>query len=186
MSPKLSIVSWKTPHMLLADELGSRTHSIIGVYSCRLHYSTSSSRFSSSLIKTNTNTQGLLLQDLNSLRFPTAGQSLLSDFPAALQKRFSSSQKRSRDVRVLSRKETQNLGKGVKNVRRSSEKAGEKPNAKESNGEATKEIPEEEEKQLTLYQRFKKTYKEHGKVLVGVHIATSIVWFGSFYTAASL
>ncbi|XP_021348165.1 protein FAM210A-like isoform X2 [Mizuhopecten yessoensis] len=35
--------------------------------------------------------------------------------------------------------------------------------------------------QLTLIQRFKKTYKEHGKVLVAVHVLTSCVWFGSFY-----
>uniref|UniRef100_A0A0B7BD78 DUF1279 domain-containing protein n=2 Tax=Arion vulgaris TaxID=1028688 RepID=A0A0B7BD78_9EUPU len=40
-------------------------------------------------------------------------------------------------------------------------------------------------KKLTLYQRFKKTYKEHGKVLVGVHLITSAVWFGSFYALAS-
>ena len=38
---------------------------------------------------------------------------------------------------------------------------------------------------LTVFQRFKKTYKEHGKVLVCVHIATSVVWFGSFYMIAS-
>lgn len=37
---------------------------------------------------------------------------------------------------------------------------------------------------LTLYQRFKKTYKEHGKILVAVHILTSTVWLGSFYTLA--
>ncbi|XP_033754795.1 protein FAM210A-like [Pecten maximus] len=35
--------------------------------------------------------------------------------------------------------------------------------------------------QLSLVQRFKKTYKEHGKVLIGVHLLTSCVWFGSFY-----
>uniref|UniRef100_A0A0B7AJ99 DUF1279 domain-containing protein n=1 Tax=Arion vulgaris TaxID=1028688 RepID=A0A0B7AJ99_9EUPU len=37
---------------------------------------------------------------------------------------------------------------------------------------------------LTLYQRFKKTYKEHGKILVAVHLVTSAVWFGSFYATA--
>lgn len=39
-------------------------------------------------------------------------------------------------------------------------------------------------KKLTLYQRFKKTYKEHGKILIVVHLLTSAVWFGSFYTVA--
>ncbi|BFZ19778.1 hypothetical protein BsWGS_22816 [Bradybaena similaris] len=39
-------------------------------------------------------------------------------------------------------------------------------------------------KKLTLYQRFKKTYKEHGKILIVVHLLTSAVWFGSFYTIA--
>ncbi len=42
----------------------------------------------------------------------------------------------------------------------------------------------QEEKSLTIYQRFKQAYKEYGKVLIGVHVATSIVWFGSFYYAA--
>ena len=40
------------------------------------------------------------------------------------------------------------------------------------------------DKQLSVFQRFKKAYKEHGKVLVAVHIATSIVWYSSFYLAA--
>ncbi|XP_022343191.2 uncharacterized protein LOC111136550 [Crassostrea virginica] len=38
---------------------------------------------------------------------------------------------------------------------------------------------------LSIFQRFKKTYKEHGKVLVGVHVATSLVWYGSFYLILS-
>lgn len=42
----------------------------------------------------------------------------------------------------------------------------------------------EEESQLTLMQRFKKTYKEHAKVLVAVHLVTSCVWFGTFFYAA--
>lgn len=39
------------------------------------------------------------------------------------------------------------------------------------------------EQTLSIFQRFKKAYKEHGKILVAVHVATSIVWFGSFYFA---
>ena len=45
---------------------------------------------------------------------------------------------------------------------------------------ATKEVCEEK---LSIFKRFKRAYKEHGKVLVAVHVATSIVWYGSFYAA---
>ena len=38
----------------------------------------------------------------------------------------------------------------------------------------------------SIIQRFKETYKEHGKILIMIHIATSIVWFSVFYTAAWL
>ncbi|CAG5120736.1 unnamed protein product [Candidula unifasciata] len=50
--------------------------------------------------------------------------------------------------------------------------------------ENTNSSESEPVQKLTLYQRFKKTYKEHGKVLVAVHLLTSTVWFGSFYTLA--
>ncbi len=39
----------------------------------------------------------------------------------------------------------------------------------------------EPEKNLTIYQRFKETYKTHGKILVGVHVVTSVCWFGGFF-----
>lgn len=35
-----------------------------------------------------------------------------------------------------------------------------------------------------LLQRFRQTYKEYGKVLVGVHIFTSCIWATSFYYVA--
>lgn len=41
--------------------------------------------------------------------------------------------------------------------------------------------PADTEQKLSIFQRFKKTYKEHGKVLIGVHLITSTIWFGSFY-----
>ncbi|CAL1533270.1 unnamed protein product [Lymnaea stagnalis] len=44
--------------------------------------------------------------------------------------------------------------------------------------------PPDTPKKLSLYQRFKQTYKEHGKILIGVHLVTSAAWFGSFYVAA--
>ena len=40
------------------------------------------------------------------------------------------------------------------------------------------------EENVGIFQRFKNAYKEYGKVLVGVHVATSTVWFGAFYYAA--
>ncbi|XP_060081855.1 protein FAM210A-like [Ylistrum balloti] len=59
---------------------------------------------------------------------------------------------------------------------------------KQKSTEEIKTTPEEgennlkePEEKLTLVQRFKKTYKEHGKVLIGVHLVTSCVWFGTFY-----
>lgn len=42
-----------------------------------------------------------------------------------------------------------------------------------------------ETEKLSILQRFKKTYKEHGKVLVGVHVVTSLMWYGSFYLTLS-
>ena len=41
-----------------------------------------------------------------------------------------------------------------------------------------------DEKPKGIFQRFKDAYKEYGKVLVCVHVATSAVWLGSFYYAA--
>ena len=35
-----------------------------------------------------------------------------------------------------------------------------------------------------LYQRFKRTFQQYGKVMIPVHIATSSVWVGVFYYAA--
>lgn len=55
-----------------------------------------------------------------------------------------------------------------------------KPNGTDAPATAAKAEPEK----LSIYQRFKRTYKEHGKILVAVHVATSIVWYGSFYVAA--
>ncbi|KAF5907745.1 protein FAM, partial [Clarias magur] len=41
-----------------------------------------------------------------------------------------------------------------------------------------------QDKSIGLVQRFKKTFKQYGKVMVPVHIVTSTVWFGTFYYAA--
>ncbi|NXD68188.1 F210A protein, partial [Eolophus roseicapillus] len=41
-----------------------------------------------------------------------------------------------------------------------------------------------QDKSISLAQRFKKTFKQYGKVMIPVHLLTSTVWFGSFYYAA--
>uniref|UniRef100_A0A8C6S824 Family with sequence similarity 210 member Ab n=1 Tax=Neogobius melanostomus TaxID=47308 RepID=A0A8C6S824_9GOBI len=37
---------------------------------------------------------------------------------------------------------------------------------------------------IGLFQRFKRTFKQYGKVMIPVHLVTSSVWFGTFYYAA--
>ncbi|CAL1610461.1 unnamed protein product [Knipowitschia caucasica] len=37
---------------------------------------------------------------------------------------------------------------------------------------------------MGLFQRFKKTFKQYGKVMIPVHLVTSSAWFGTFYYAA--
>ncbi|XP_063042006.1 uncharacterized protein C18orf19 homolog A [Engraulis encrasicolus] len=46
------------------------------------------------------------------------------------------------------------------------------------------EIDPLQDKSIGLVQRFKKTFKQYGKVMIPVHLLTSSVWFGSFYYAA--
>lgn len=41
-----------------------------------------------------------------------------------------------------------------------------------------------QDKSIGLFQRFKKTFKQYGKVLIPVHLVTSTFWFGTFYYAA--
>ncbi|XP_038664562.1 uncharacterized protein C18orf19 homolog A [Scyliorhinus canicula] len=53
------------------------------------------------------------------------------------------------------------------------------------NQEATlgKRIPSKNPS-IGLFQRFKRTCKQYGKVLIPVHLLTSTMWFGAFYYAA--
>ncbi|XP_029959126.1 uncharacterized protein C18orf19 homolog B [Salarias fasciatus] len=46
------------------------------------------------------------------------------------------------------------------------------------------EVDPLQDKSIGLVQRFKKTFKQYGKVLIPVHLLTSTVWFGTFYYAA--
>uniref|UniRef100_A0A8C4Y9P7 Family with sequence similarity 210 member A n=1 Tax=Gopherus evgoodei TaxID=1825980 RepID=A0A8C4Y9P7_9SAUR len=41
-----------------------------------------------------------------------------------------------------------------------------------------------QDKSISLFQRFKRTFKQYGKVMIPLHLLTSSVWFGSFYYAA--
>lgn len=50
--------------------------------------------------------------------------------------------------------------------------------------EAGLEVDPLQDKSIGLFQRFKKTFKQYGKVLIPVHLVTSSVWFGTFYYAA--
>nr|CAH7712210.1 unnamed protein product [Callosobruchus chinensis] len=45
-------------------------------------------------------------------------------------------------------------------------------------------VPAEETEKLTLFQKFKKMYRDYWYVLVPVHLVTSAFWFGGFYYAA--
>uniref|UniRef100_A0A336MH59 CSON014723 protein n=1 Tax=Culicoides sonorensis TaxID=179676 RepID=A0A336MH59_CULSO len=69
--------------------------------------------------------------------------------------------------------------------------AGSRPSSqKESDDklkDGTKEnipLPGDEFANLGLFAKFKKMYKEYWYVLVPVHLATSAVWFGTFYYAS--
>lgn len=57
----------------------------------------------------------------------------------------------------------------------------------EQRGEAgpdAAEVDPLQDKSIGLVQRFKKTFKQYGKVMIPVHLVTSSVWFGTFYYAA--
>lgn len=46
------------------------------------------------------------------------------------------------------------------------------------------EVDPLQDKSIGLFQRFKRTLKQYGKVMIPVHLLTSSVWFGTFYYAA--
>ncbi|XP_020494127.1 uncharacterized protein C18orf19 homolog B [Labrus bergylta] len=57
----------------------------------------------------------------------------------------------------------------------------------EQEREAVPEVAEVDplqDKSIGLVQRFKRTFKQYGKVMIPVHLLTSSVWFGTFYYAA--
>ncbi|XP_013866307.1 uncharacterized protein C18orf19 homolog B [Austrofundulus limnaeus] len=47
------------------------------------------------------------------------------------------------------------------------------------------EVDPLQDKSIGLFQRFKKTFKQYGKVMIPVHLLTSTIWFGTFYYAAT-
>ncbi|MEQ2296968.1 hypothetical protein AMECASPLE_029997 [Ameca splendens] len=54
-----------------------------------------------------------------------------------------------------------------------------------SKGEAeSADVDPLQDKSIGLFQRFKKTFKQYGKVMIPVHLATSSIWLGTFYYAA--
>lgn len=48
----------------------------------------------------------------------------------------------------------------------------------------TPEVDPLQDKSIGLFQRFKRTFKQYGKVMIPLHLLTSSVWFGTFYYAA--
>lgn len=46
------------------------------------------------------------------------------------------------------------------------------------------EVDPLQDKSIGLVQRFKRTFKQYGKVMIPVHLVTSSFWFGTFYYAA--
>ncbi|XP_061738270.1 uncharacterized protein C18orf19 homolog A-like [Nerophis ophidion] len=50
--------------------------------------------------------------------------------------------------------------------------------------ETVEEVDPLQDKSIGLVQRFKKTFKQYGKVMIPVHLLTSSMWFGTFYYAA--
>ncbi|KAM6935136.1 protein FAM210A-like isoform 1-T2 [Lycodopsis pacificus] len=55
---------------------------------------------------------------------------------------------------------------------------------KEEAGSDAVEVDPLQDKSIGLVQRFKRTFKQYGKVMIPVHLMTSSVWFGTFYYAA--
>lgn len=57
-------------------------------------------------------------------------------------------------------------------------------NINEDRREETDHEKEKELGKLTLFQKFKKMYRDYWYVLVPVHLVSSAAWFGSFYYMA--
>lgn len=94
----------------------------------------------------------------------------------------------------------------LSNVQSQKQDVQSNPSAQELGYEARKEVKEEvlsedtlqrnpvstgpvetdplQDKSIGLFQRFKKTFKQYGKVMIPVHLVTSSMWFGTFYYAA--
>lgn len=58
------------------------------------------------------------------------------------------------------------------------------PPAPTSDEREAMDIDPLQDKSMGLFQRFKRTFKQYGKVMIPVHLVTSSVWFGTFYYAA--
>ncbi|XP_066480994.1 protein FAM210A [Tiliqua scincoides] len=90
-------------------------------------------------------------------------------------------------------KEGESLGKVLSPPEDSHLKAPKKETLTTSAGNLAQGAPTEphseeldplQDKSISLVQRFKKTLKQYGKVLIPVHLLTSSLWFGAFYYAA--
>ena len=73
---------------------------------------------------------------------------------------------------------------GTRNIVNKQEKDESLPSGDKNNGFSDKNTGDATEQSESLLARFKRTYKQHGKVLIGVHLCTSAVWISSFYYVA--
>jgi len=55
---------------------------------------------------------------------------------------------------------------------------------KDARPEVVEELDPLQDNSIGLVQRFKRTFKQYGKVMIPVHLVTSSVWLGTFYYAA--
>ncbi|KAJ6662217.1 hypothetical protein lerEdw1_012684 [Lerista edwardsae] len=90
-------------------------------------------------------------------------------------------------------KEGESLGKAFSPPEDAHLKAHKKETLTTSTGNLAQGAPVEphseeldplQDKSISLVQRFKKTFKQYGKVMIPVHLLTSSLWFGAFYYAA--
>ena len=117
----------------------------------------------------------------------TSSQYIKPDHPVYLCAKYSASASNkttdTEDSRSSQTEDFQSSGVGQKNSANQTQQADKQQQADNETSQETEEV---DEKQLTVVQRFKLAYKQHGKVLIGVHLVTSSVWFGSFFYAAKV
>ncbi|KAH9494602.1 hypothetical protein Btru_019688 [Bulinus truncatus] len=82
------------------------------------------------------------------------------------------------------RSQHQDQSQGDKSVSNSTVESPKVDSKNDQNkGNGSEVTQNETQDKPSLYQRFKQTYKQHGKIFIAVHLVTSAAWFSSFYLA---